>query len=330
MMDVRQKIKDWMLPIAMITGASSYLLYHVMPEPVHRAGPFLDSLVALLQPLLIFSMLFLTFCRIEPRELKPHRWHWWLLLIQGGSFTLLGLGALVLMKRFPGADAIVLIQSAMLCMICPTATAAAVVTHKLGGDIPGITTYIVLINILAAMLVPLIVPMVAPVAGLDFWMAFSMILAKVFPLLITPCLCAWLVRYLFPRIYRRILNVTDLAFYLWAVALTLAIAVTTKSIAFVDVSDFIGVLCIQFCGGKKYRREVQAKEASRSFGRSGRQESYCRTVTRAEEYRLCNLARIYLSDSGNSDHRRSVQYLAQHLQFVAAVSATKGCEIGKP
>ena len=123
MMDVRQKIKDWMLPIAMITGASSYLLYHVMPEPVHRAGPFLDSLVALLQPLLIFSMLFLTFCRIEPRELKPHRWHWWLLLIQGGSFTLLGLGALVLMKRFPGADAIVLIQSAMLCMICPTATA---------------------------------------------------------------------------------------------------------------------------------------------------------------------------------------------------------------
>jgi hypothetical protein len=76
--------------------------------------------------------------------------------------------------------------------------------------------------------------------------------------------------------------------------------------AFVDVSDFIGVLCIQFCGGKKYRREVQAKEASRSFVRSGRQESYCRTVTRAEEYRLCNLARIYLSDSGNSDHRRYI------------------------
>lgn len=278
MMDVRQKIKDWMLPIAMITGASSYLLYHVMPESVHRAGPFLDSLVALLQPLLIFSMLFLTFCRIEPRELKPHRWHWWLLLIQGGSFTLLGLGALVLMKRFPGADAIVLIQSAMLCMICPTATAAAVVTHKLGGDIPGITTYIVLINILAAMLVPLIVPMVAPVAGLDFWMAFSMILAKVFPLLITPCLCAWLVRYLFPRIYRRILNVPDLAFYLWAVALTLAIAVTTKSIVHSQMSlslllwmSLISLVCCVFnfavgrsIGGRYRPRRLQGALSGRA------------------------------------------------------------------
>ena len=253
MIDIKQKIKDWMLPVAMITGASSYLLYHALPEPVHCIGPFLNGLVGLLQPLLIFSMLFLTFCRIEPRELKPHRWHWWLLLIQGGFFSLLGLTAFMLMRRFPGSDAIVLIQSAMLCMICPTATAAAVVTRKLGGDVPGITTYIVLINILAAMLVPLIIPMVVPVSGVDFWTAFSMILAKVFPLLITPCLCAWLVRYLFPRIYRRILKVPDLAFYLWAVALTLAIAVTTKSIVHSEMSvrlllwmSLISLVCCVF------------------------------------------------------------------------------------
>lgn len=233
MADLKQKIKEWMLPIAMITGASSYLIYHVLPDCVHRAGPFLDGAVELMQPLLIFAMLFLTFCRIEPKDLKPHRWHWWLLLIQGGIFTLLGLVVFIYMRMVPSVspDVIVLIQSAMLCMICPTATAAAVVTRKLGGDIPGITTYIVLINLLAAVLVPAVVPMVAPVAGVDFWTAFSMILAKVFPLLITPCLCAWLVRYLFPRIHRKLMNYPDLPFYLWAVALTLAIAVTTKSIA---------------------------------------------------------------------------------------------------
>ena len=233
MADLKQKIKEWMLPIAMITGASSYLIYHVLPDCVHRAGPFLDGVVELMQPLLIFAMLFLTFCRIEPKDLKPHRWHWWLLLIQGGIFTLLGLVVFIYMRMVPSVspDVIVLIQSAMLCMICPTATAAAVVTRKLGGDIPGITTYIVLINLLAAVLVPAVVPMVAPVAGVDFWTAFSMILAKVFPLLITPCLCAWLVRYLFPRIHRKLMNYPDLPFYLWAVALTLAIAVTTKSIA---------------------------------------------------------------------------------------------------
>lgn len=221
-----------MLPIAMITGASSYLIYYIMPDPVHCAGPFLNGVMELIQPLLIFAMLFLTFCRIEPKDLKPHRWHWWLLLVQGGMFAILGLTAFALVRFFPGvtSDKIVLIESAMLCMICPTATAAAVVTRKLGGDIPGITTYIVLINILVAVLIPVVVPIVEPVAGADFWTAFSMIMAKVFPLLITPCLCAWLVRYLFPRIHRRLMSFPDLAFYLWAVALTLAIAMTTKSI----------------------------------------------------------------------------------------------------
>ncbi len=225
-------IKEWMLPIAMLTGASVYLLYHALPEPFHKAGPVLSDVVAVLQPLLIFAMLFLTFCRIEPRDLKPHRWHWWLLLVQGGMFAILGLAAYAALKLLPEGrhGLVVLIESAMLCLICPTATAAAVVTRKLGGDVPGITTYIVLINILAAVLVPLVVPMIAPMSGADFWTAFSMITAKVFPLLITPCLCAWLVRYLFPRLYRKVTAYPDLAFYLWAVALTLAIAVTTKSV----------------------------------------------------------------------------------------------------
>lgn len=150
-----------MLPIAMVMGASIYLLYHVMPEPVHKAGPYLEGLVSILQPLLIFAMLFLTFCRIEPKDLKHHRWHWWLLLVQGGLFTALGFLALWVMKAVPGDyhDKVVLIESAMLCMICPTATAAAVV------------------------LVPLIVPMMHPMQGMDFWTAFSVIVAKIFPLL---------------------------------------------------------------------------------------------------------------------------------------------------
>ena len=231
-MDIKKVIKEWMLPIAMVTGASIYLLYHIMPEPVHKAGPFLAAGLSVLQPLLIFAMLFLTFCRIEPRDLKPHRWHWWLLLIQGGSFVALAFVILGLARWFPGDHQakMILIESAMLCMICPTATAAAVVTRKLGGDVAGITTYVVLINLLAAVLVPLIVPMIQPVAGMSFWDAFRLILAKVFPLLITPCLAAWLVRYLLPKAHSWLLKYQDLPFYIWAVALTLAIAVTVKAI----------------------------------------------------------------------------------------------------
>ena len=243
-------LREWMLPVAMVTGASLYLIYRILPEPVHHAGPILAKIVSVLQPLLIFSMLFLTFCRIEPKDLKPHRWHWRLLLIQGGLFTLLGFAVAGIRCLWPGAGvdgaiaspraAEILIECAMLCLICPTATAAAVVTRKLGGDVPGITTYVVLINILTAVLVPAIVPIVHPQGCVDFWTAFNMIIAKVFPLLISPCLCAWLVRYLFPRLHRWLIRFPDLPFYIWSVALTLAIALTTKAIVHTDMS--VGML----------------------------------------------------------------------------------------
>ena len=258
---VRTIIKEWMLPIAMLTGASVYLLYHALPAPFHKAGSFLSDIVGVLQPCLIFSMLFLTFCRIEPRDLKPHRWHVWLLLIQGGSFALLGLIAFSILRWMPEGhhDWVILIESAMLCLICPTATAAAVVTRKLEGDVAGITTYTVLINMVVALLVPLVVPMIQPVEGLSFFIAFSMILAKVFPLLILPCLAAWLVRYLLPGLHRRLLEYPDLAFYIWAVSLTLAIAVSVKylmastlSLGMIGLMALVSLVCcsMQFCLGR--------------------------------------------------------------------------------
>ena len=230
LMSLKKTAKDWMLPISMTVGAAIYLIYHFSPI-LHPAGPALERTVRLVQPLIIFAMLFLTFCRIEPKDLKPHRWHWWLLLIQGGSFTLLGLAILAIKRFLPGEEScIVLIESAMLCLICPTATAAAVVTKKLGGDVAGITTYTILINLLTAAVVPAVVPLIQPLAGVDFITAFSMILAKVFPLLILPCFCAWLIRYLLPRLHRKLAKNADFAFYIWAVGLCLAIVVTTKSI----------------------------------------------------------------------------------------------------
>lgn len=250
-----------MLPIAMVTGVSGYLVYDSLPEPLHVAGPFLDILVGVMQPALIFAMLFLTFCRIEPKELKPHRWHWWLLLIQGGLFMGLGAVVLLLISHFPESadDAVVLIESAMLCLICPTATAAAVVTQKLGGDVAGITTYTVLINLLTAVLVPVAVPLIHPVQDMDFLTGFSIIVARIFPLLIFPCLAAWLVRYMAPELHRWLTGLQDLAFYLWAVALALAIAVTTKSIIHSTMSvrlllmmALVSLICcvFQFAAGR--------------------------------------------------------------------------------
>ena len=254
-MDIKSAIRQWMLPIAMLTGASVYLIYHVLPPEFHEAGPLLEDIIGVVQPLLIFSMLFLTFCRIEPRDLKVRKWHWLLLATQGVLFTLLGFAAFGVLRMFPkaGHDALVLIESAMLCLICPTATAAAVLTRKLGGDVAGITTYTVLINMLVAFLVPLVVPMLYPVEGMSFGVAFGLILAKIFPLLILPCLAAWMVRYLFPRLHRWLLGFPDLAFYIWSVSLTLAIAVSVKylvsstlGLGMIGLIAFVSLICAVF------------------------------------------------------------------------------------
>lgn len=288
-MSVNDTLRSWMLPIAMVTGASMYIIYHFLPEPLHVMGPFLEGVVSVVQPLLIFLMLFLTFCRIEPRELKPHRWHWVLLLIQGGLFSILGLVLMWVIRLMPGEHSAltILVESAMLCLICPTATAAAVVTRKLGGDVAGITTYTILINILAAVLVPLIVPLVHPVAGMDFWTSFSMILAKVLPLLIMPCLCAWLVRYLLPQLHRRLLQYPDLPFHIWAVALTLAIAVSVRYLMASSLGVWlitgmaaVSLICcvLQFAAGRMVgsRYRPRRNDVSQAVGERGRK---IRTVT---------------------------------------------------
>ena len=46
------------------------------------------------QPALIFSMLMLSFLKVEPRDLKPHRWHGVLLFTQGAFFVLFSLLAI--------------------------------------------------------------------------------------------------------------------------------------------------------------------------------------------------------------------------------------------
>ena len=43
-MNIKKIIKDWMLPIAMVTGASVYLLYHALPEPDEESHFYLNPI----------------------------------------------------------------------------------------------------------------------------------------------------------------------------------------------------------------------------------------------------------------------------------------------
>ena len=244
-----------MLVICMVAGASVYLIYHSIPA-LHPAGPVLLKICKRVQPVLLFAMLFLSFCKIEPHQMKPHKWMLWLLLFQGLSFGLLAL-ALSIWPQLPLRAGL---EGAMLCLICPTATACAVVTGKLGGNMAGVVTYTVLINLLVAIAVPLGIPFVHPAAGVSFSSAFFKILGKVFPLLIMPCLLAWLIRYLLPELHKWLLQYMHVSFYIWAVALSLAILMSTRAIVENENSAMILLeiaaasllsCALQFFAGKK-------------------------------------------------------------------------------
>ena len=127
---------------------------------------------------------------------------------------------------------------------------------------------------MTAFLVPLIVPLVHPHPGLAFANAFALILGKVFPLLLCPFIAAILVRYLLPHIHQILLKYGGISFYLWAVALALAIAVTTKSIVHSEVSVWyqsaLALIALVCCGlqfyigkriGKRYDDTISAGQS---------------------------------------------------------------------
>lgn len=219
-----QLLRDWALVFSMAAGVSGYFLFAALPLGP-EAHAIANAAVGFMQPALIFAMLFLTFCKVNPRALRLRPWHGRLLLIQGGLFSALAL-TLVMM---PVSGLRVVMEGAMICLICPTATAAAVITRKLGGNLNDIITYTILINLLAALLVPLWVPFVHPAPGVSIGASAAMILGKVFPLLLLPLLCALGIRQFFPALHRRLEGWSGASFYLWVVALALAMAVTTRS-----------------------------------------------------------------------------------------------------
>lgn len=262
-------LKNWTLPVSMVSGALAYFIGRELPLTAEvRTG--LLSFTEQLQPWLLFCMLFVAFCKVKPSALRPQWWHLWLLLIQTVLFTV----SCLLLWRFPDVSARLVIEGFLLSIICPTATACAVVTQKLGGDSATTTTYTIIINIAVAILAPLLLPLAHPQEGMTFIPAFLTIIRKVFPLLMIPLLLSWMVRYYMPRFHAMILSVKDLAFYMWAVALALAIAVTCRALAHSDESlwHVAGIAAVslvaclfQFAVGKKigdrYGMRMEAGQA---------------------------------------------------------------------
>ena len=217
--------KDWMLPLAIVTGISLYLFYHFTPV-LKPYGAVLHKAASEGQRLIIALLLFFQFVQISPHDLRPHKWHFSALLFQILGFILFAsLSALT-----PAKAGRILLECAMICLICPTAAAAGVITRKLEGNLAATVTYIVLANLAATFLIPMVIPMVRPSGDLDFWAYVLRIAGKVFPILILPGLLAWLIRYTTHKLQRKLMRFAPNSFYFWFFGLTLAMVLASHAL----------------------------------------------------------------------------------------------------
>lgn len=196
-------------------------------------------------PWLIFFMLFFTFCKVNPLDLRLHKWHWVVLATQ----ISLSLGTYVGVYLL--TDNRYLAQGLMLCFIMPTATAAPIIAGKMGGSIQNLTTFTLLSNFATTLIVPAVFPLVNPLAEKTFWPAFVLILSHITPLLLGPFLLAWMVRLVFQWCRKREfvlpVKIAVVPFYLWVASIVVLTAVVTETAISNFQSQLANILILLVC-----------------------------------------------------------------------------------
>ena len=254
-MKIIKFLKDWTLPVSMGTGALLYLVFAYVPE-LDEAALFFDPVMEAILPMFMFLVLFVTFCKVDFHKMRPVWWHLWVSI-----FNLLFVGivmALILGLNLKD-EKLVLMEALLMCIIAPCATAAAVVTQKLGGSLEQTTTFTFLSNFITVLLVPVCFPMIEKGADISFMSAFWKILYQVVVLLVVPMLLAYVVKHTMHRLHKKIVSIKDLSFYLWGCSLMIVTGTTVKNILHAEASVLLLVviallgllLCvIQFAVGR--------------------------------------------------------------------------------
>jgi len=265
-------LKEWTLPVAIAFGTASYLLFYLVPQ-LDAAGTLLAPVFDFLLPVSVFLTLLITFCKVDFRQMPPHRWHagvlmaqlllvgmatvacWWSDTLTGGQGK--GDGSTLPYK--------LLSEALLTCIIGPSASAAPVVAGKLGGNISTMTTYTLLSAFLSALLIPLIFPLLEQTVHTDFTTAFLTILYKVAVVLLLPLVLGWLIQHHAAGAARRIAAMPNLSFYTWAVSLAITTGITVRNITHSDatltllaaIAAGTLLLClVQFAVGRAIGRQL--------------------------------------------------------------------------
>ena len=254
-MDIIKFLKDWTLPVSMGIGAVAYLVFAFVPQ-LEGAALFFDPIMEAILPMFMFLVLFVTFCKVDFHKMRPVWWHLWVSVF---NLLFVGIVMVLILGLNLKDEKLVLMEALLMCIIAPCATAAAVVTQKLGGSLEQTTTFTFLSNFITVLLVPLCFPMIEKGADVSFMSAFTKILYQVVILLVVPMLLAYVVKHTMHKLHQKITSIRDLSFYLWGCSLMIVTGTTVKNIVHAEASllllttiALLGlVLCIiQFAVGR--------------------------------------------------------------------------------
>ena len=245
--------KKWTLLCAMAAGAGVYLLFAEV-GPLQPVGCAVGPLFVQAMPLLIFAILYVTFCKIRLHDLHFTAWHVWVQAVR----VVLALLLVAAMRGLDGAPKL-LLEGAFVCVMCPTAAAAAVVTDKLGGSIASMTVYTLVDNLLTALLIPLLFPLVECGADVGFAASFLAILERVALVLVLPFCCAMATRRWLPALAARIQGVRNLAFYMWA--FNLSVGATLALLVAVPLVVTFVLFALGKAIGRRYGDSVSGGQA---------------------------------------------------------------------
>lgn len=237
-MTVKKFLKSWMLPISMVAGV---LFYNYI------------GYIKFLTPYLLFLMLFITYTRIDVKEIRLTKFHLWLILFQLVSCWV----SFFSLQYFDHDVA----SGVFLCFFICTATSAPVITGMLGGNIVTLVSYSFFSNMVFAFATPSFLSIVSDNDNISFIESFSTICKEVLPLLLLPLMLAIFMRHKMPKVHKVIASHQSVSLYLWAVAILIAVGNAVafamkqpKDDLWVIVYLCLGALaacCIQFYVGHK-------------------------------------------------------------------------------
>ena len=199
-----RNIRTFAMPLGMAVGA-------ILCRPITTLEKWSQGAI---MPILIFAMLFLTYCKVDMRRMRLSWLHLWLLVIQfagsvGILYALAPLGEIVA-------------QGAMMCVLAPIAMAAVVIGGLLGADTESMTAFSLLCNLSTA----LVAPYLLHLAGGE-GCTLAEILSKVAPLLILPFVAGQACQYIAKPVARWAAEHKNATFYIWLIALIIIIGRTT-------------------------------------------------------------------------------------------------------